>query len=331
MIIGKNKRFLTFLLLSCSSVLTGAEAKTAENVSSGVVAKSTVDSFEKLFGVSHGKRRNHTKGFCFVGDLSPLDPGIKAYSSSPLFKYPSKVVGRLSHKGGNLNAADHKPAEYGMALSLINKHTGPHFMSMNTLDFFPVSTPEDFAALMQAKATGKPAVKAFLKNSPELQRFKAHEAQKDKTLLPYEASTYKSINSFFLINEQGKKTAVRWSFEPVTKQQIVLTPEQDFFFENMQKNLQKGEIAWNMKVIFAEPKDNISNAAIPWSEDNQSILAARLTVSGISTEENGNCRDINFDPLMLSKGFAPSDDPILHARRPSYAISFGRRISEKSR
>jgi len=30
------------------------------------LAQATVDSFEKLFGVTQGRRRNHTKGFCFI-------------------------------------------------------------------------------------------------------------------------------------------------------------------------------------------------------------------------------------------------------------------------
>jgi hypothetical protein len=37
-------------------------------------------------------------------------------------------------------------------------------------------------------------------------------------------------------------------------------------------------------------------------------------VTGIEAEGDGNCRDINFDPLVLPAGIAPSDDPLLSAR-----------------
>lgn len=327
---GVKKQMLIVLLLSAGAFLATAQPKPIRNNVAVKLATSTVDAFEKVFGVTKGKRRNHTKGFCFSAELVPLDSEIQAYSNSPLFQHPSKVIGRLSHKGGNPEAADHTPAEYGMGLSISNQFAGTHIMAMNTLDFFPVSTPEDFAELMKAKAIGKPAVKAFLKRSAEMQRFKAHAGKKDKTLLAYEGSTYNSLNSFYLVNEQGEKTAVRWSFEPAGKRQIVVEPKQDFFFENLQQNLQQGEVAWNMRVIFASPNDDINNAAIPWSKENKNVLAAKLMVKDISSEQNGRCHDINFDPLTLSQGFAASDDPILHARRPSYAVSFGRRMAEKN-
>jgi catalase len=35
---------------------------------------------------------------------------------------------------------------------------------------------------------------------------------------------------------------------------------------------------------------------------------------------------INFDPLVLGDGVAPSDDPVLLFRSPSYATSYTRRL-----
>jgi catalase len=39
------------------------------------------------------------------------------------------------------------------------------------------------------------------------------------------------------------------------------------------------------------------------------------------------CEKINFDPLVMSDGIAPTNDPVLLFRSPAYAISFGKRIS----
>lgn len=292
-------------------------------------ALSTVNSFEKLFGVTEGERRNHSKGFCFTGTLQPMDKRMALYSTSPLFKYESQVIGRLSHKGGNFHAADNKPAEYGMGLSIKPATGKPHMMSMNTLDFFPVSTPEAFAELMKAKAEGKAAVKAFKESSKELQNFKAHNATKTKTLTPYEGTQFNSINSFYLENDLGKKTAIRWSFKPVNEQGVVLEPTHNFFYQNMQKNLAAGEISWDMVITLANKEDAIDNAAIPWKGDHTQIIGARLKVTAISHQEAGTCKNLNFDPLVLSDGFHPSNDPLLQARRNAYAISFGRRLSEQ--
>ena len=53
-----------------------------------------------------------------------------------------------------------------------------------------------------------------------------------------------------------------------------------------------------------------------------------LTIDHAETEAPGNCRDINFDPLVLPAGIEPSDDLILAARSAVYSESFRRREGE---
>lgn len=319
---------LSKIMYSCAVALLLPQVALAE-VSPPAATPNVIDSFEKIFGVTEGKRRNHTKGFCFTAELVPLDESIKAYSSSALFTQPAKVIGRLSHKGGNNHAADSKPGEYGMGLSITLASGDQQRMSMNTLDFFPVATPEAFAELMQAKAQGKGAVKKFKSKNTDLQRFKKHMSKKTRELTPYEGTRYNSVNSFYLVSQAGVKTAVRWSFIPEQKQSIVLAPSADFFFDNMQKNLNDHALSWNMEVTIANENDAVNNASIPWQGKHEKIMAAKLNVLSISSEQSGQCADVNFDPLVLAAGFEPSQDPLLQARRNAYAISFGKRLSEK--
>ncbi|MEA2816132.1 MAG: catalase, partial [Rhodospirillaceae bacterium] len=53
-----------------------------------------------------------------------------------------------------------------------------------------------------------------------------------------------------------------------------------------------------------------------------------LTINRASAEENGPCRNITFDPLILPSGISPSDDPLLPARSGVYAVSLTRRDGE---
>ncbi len=291
---------------------------------------NVIDSFEAIFGVTEGKRRNHTKGFCFNATLTPQDQSITQYSNSLIFSETVDVIGRFSHGGGNNNAPDDKPGgKYGMGLSITTSSGESHLMALNTLDFFPVATPEAFAELMYAKSQGGDAVKAFKEDNTDLQRFKAHMSKKEKVLTPYEAKTYNSVNSFYLVNEAGEKTAVRWSFVPNQAESLVVEPKQDFLLENIQKNLNDHALVWDMVVTLANEDDVVENPAIAWDGDNKTIVAAKLKISSVSTEALGNCDNINYDPLVLSTGFAPSGDPLLQARRDAYAISFGKRLSEK--
>jgi catalase len=54
-----------------------------------------------------------------------------------------------------------------------------------------------------------------------------------------------------------------------------------------------------------------------------------LTIDHVEDEAHGGCPDINFDPLVLPNGIAPSDDPLLSARSAVYSVSFRRREGEK--
>jgi catalase len=59
------------------------------------------------------------------------------------------------------------------------------------------------------------------------------------------------------------------------------------------------------------------------------VDAGTLTLDHVDSEEISLCRDINFDPLILPEGMAPSDDPLLSARSAVYSQSFTRRAGEK--
>ena len=51
-------------------------------------------------------------------------------------------------------------------------------------------------------------------------------------------------------------------------------------------------------------------------------------VQQIQPEQDGPCRDINFDPTVLPPGIRTSDDPFPAARSAAYAKSYDRRAAE---
>ena len=291
-------------------------------------AENAMQAFEDVFGVTTGKRRNHTKGYCITGTFQRVDDQILNYSNSPIFTEAATFLGRVSHKGGKSNPPDDVFGDYGLAFEIETASGDFHIMNMNTEDFFPVPTAEEFVALMQAKAQGSEAVAAFAQNSPELRAHKAYHKARDKTLRPYEGAIYNSINSFYLVDDADNRTAVRWSFVPAGQHDIVLETNPSFFFENIQENLSRGEVAWDMVITIANPGDDILNPASLWEGDHTQVTAARLVVETALREEDSTCGEMNFDPLILSDGFEPTEDPMLEVRSAVYAIGVSRRLSE---
>jgi catalase len=78
----------------------------------------------------------------------------------------------------------------------------------------------------------------------------------------------------------------------------------------------------------AQPGDPTDDATLPWPEGREQVDVGTLTLDSVESEETSPARDINFDPLVLPVGMAPSDDPLLSARSAIYSQSFTRRAGE---
>lgn len=339
----------SFLMLAAASACTqsdtGPEQDARPEQASQAVSESRVISspdtqedfdavsgfavFEKLFGVVEGKRRNHTKGFCVEGTLSPVDPAIKTYSNSPLFTGVSSVIARVSHKGGKADPADDQYGLLGMGMEITPPDDDIHVIGMNTEHFFPVATSNEFIELLVAKIAGPEAVAAFAAKHPALGVYKKYHDALDKTVRPYEGTTYNSVNSFYLVDANGKKTAIRFSFVRSGREDIVVETHPDFFLENMQANIADGGVSWDMEVTLANPDDAVIDPSVQWTGDHRKIVAARFTAQTAMSESDGRCDELNFDPTVLSDGFAPTQDPMIQVRSMIYAIGVGKRLSER--
>jgi catalase len=89
-----------------------------------------------------------------------------------------------------------------------------------------------------------------------------------------------------------------------------------------------GPIRWHMILVVANPGDRTDNATVRWTGPHRRIDVGTLVLDRATTEAAGNCRDYNYDPLVLPKGVAASDDPLLPARSAAYSASFRRRAAE---
>ena len=95
-------------------------------------------------------------------------------------------------------------------------------------------------------------------------------------------------------------------------------------------NLQAAPASWDMTLIIGHPEDEQINPTIQWPKNRQEINAGVLTLTSASHQEEGECSNVNFDPLVMAEGIKPTDDPVLQFRSPAYLISYKRRLSEQN-
>ncbi|MEN6587488.1 MAG: catalase family peroxidase [Sulfuricella sp.] len=302
-----------------------------------VTADQVVSAIENTFGVTPGQRRNHTKGMCAEGTFVGATEAA-AYSRSPLFsgnKIP--VIARFSLAGGNPKAPDTAKSARGMALEFRFPDGSLQHITMLNTPMFGAAQPSTFLAQMIAMKpdpeTGKPdqeKIKAFQASHPD-NRPQAEFLAKYNPPVSFANSDFFSIHTFKFINRDNKTTLVRWRFVPedgvkrLTDAELKTRPA-NFLESALIERTKSGPVRWDMILTIGEPGDPQDNPTVAWPEGRKERKVGTLTISAAMPQKGAQCENINFDPLVMADGIAPTNDPILLFRSPAYAVSFAKRM-----
>lgn len=298
--------------------------------------KRLVDAFEANNGIYPGFRRNHAKGICVVGHFESSGD-LQALSSAAVFREArTPLIGRFAIAGGNPSAADTSVPVRSMALRFELANGEQWRTGMNNMPVFSVGTPEAFLQMLQAgrpdPATGKPdpaAMPKFFARHPESVPF-VQWAKATKPSASYASETYNGLNAFYLISTDGKRQAVRWSAIPVeqTTKPPATAQGPDVLNQDLIQRLAAGPLRWQLRMTLANPEDPTDDASKPWPAERRTLNAGTVVIESARPQISGECRDINYDPLILPDGIEASDDPLLAARSAAYANAYLHRASE---
>ncbi len=300
--------------------------------------KTLVNALETNNGLHPGYRRNHAKGVCVAGYFES-SPEARQYSSAQVFSEArTPVIGRFALPSGNPYAPDSSVPIRSFALQF-NLANGQQWRTgMNSMPVFPVGTPEAFFEMLKAgapdPATGKPnpaGMPAFFAAHPETAPFLAW-VKTAKPSASYATETYNGINAFYLVNASGQRQAVRWGVVPQSQDAAGATApaRSDFLEKDLAQRLVAGPLRWQLNLTLANPGDPVDDASKTWTGEHKVLNAGTLVLDSSQPQMDGDCRDINFDPLVLPSGIEASNDPLLAARSAAYASSYLRRTSEVS-
>jgi catalase len=307
-----------------------------------LTAARFIDTFERVNGIHPGFRRNHAKGVCVTGYFDANGNGVRL-SKAVVFKASRvPVIGRFAVAGGQPFVPDASAIVRSMALLLMLPDGEQWRTGMNNIPVFIVSTPEAFrdqlVAFRADPATGKPdpaAVRTFLAKYPESARA-LHTIMSRPISSGFADSTYNSLDAFLFVDAAGHSIPVRWSMvptEPSADASFNQPSEgaKNYLFDALiqrVKQTSQQPLQWYLIVTLGQPGDPTNDATLEWPDDRERVNLGTLTIDLIVSEETGACRDINYDPLVLPSGIAPSDDPLLSARSAAYSQSVTRRDGE---
>jgi catalase len=220
-----------------------------------------------------------------------------------------------------------------MALEFRLPYGGLQHMTMiNTLMFFaavPRTFLDEMLALTPNPTTGKPdpeKFKAFATSHPDTRGQAAFLADHNPPR-SYANAAYFGIYTFKVINRDDQTTFVRWRFVPQDGEQPLSDAEltsmlTNFLEQALIDRTMQGMVRWDMRLTIGQAGDPEDDPTLAWPTDRQELHVGTLTISSAMPQQGPGCEPINYDPLVMGEGIAPTNDPVLLFRSPSYAASF---------
>jgi len=300
-----------------------------------------VNGFEKVDGIYSGFRRNHAKGLCVTGYFDSNGNGTRISKALVFQASRVPVIGRFSLGGGDPYMADSPGAVRGLGLEYKLSDGEEWRTAMINLPVFPFKDPQAFYENLMASQpdpkTHQPdpaKMAAFVTSHPEfLAAIKIIKSGQPSS--GFDNSTFYGLNTFIFTDASGKQTPVRWTLVPVQPYVAASAAgaapagDKNYLFYGLIASIVQHPLQWHLILTLGQPGDSIDDATIMWPEGREQVDVGTLTLDSVESEETSPARDINFDPLVLPAGMAPSDDPLLSARSAIYSESFTRRAGEK--
>ncbi len=289
-----------------------------------------MQSMESAFGVHAGQRRNHIKGTCVVGEFVGT-PAAAKLSRSALFSGKAvPVTGRFSLGGGDPKIADSAVTVRGMALEFALPGGALQHITMINTPTFPVANPAQFNELLVALKPDPKTVRRMARSCSSFWRLirpRCHKASTSPNTVRRATTSAPRISAsstFKFVDAQGKEHAVKWRFVPRGGESVLSAAEvkaapRDFLERNLIALTKKAPVQWDMIVYVGQPGDPDTNPTLAWPESREHFVAGTLSVTQAMPQAGAACEKINFDPLVMGEGIAPTQDPVLLFRSPAYA------------
>lgn len=322
-------------LLFASSLIATGPATADEKP----VTEQLVDTLTTLSGGPHGGfRSNHAKGVMLEGSFKPSTQAASISKAAHLQKTDSPVLVRFSNATGvpNIPDANGNAFPKGIAIRFqLEDGLSTDIVSIS-INNFPAATPEDFLGLLNAvrdsqNSTAKPSpVEQFLGSHPAALKF---VTTPKPAPVSFATQPFFGVNAFKFTNAAGQSVYGRYQIIPVAGAQYLSkeatdAAAADYLMTDIAERVKTQPVQYKILLQIADKDDEVNNATVQWPESRKTVELGTLTLKSVVVDSQAKEKTLMFNPLQLTEGIEPSQDPILLARPTAYAVSFGRRLGK---
>jgi catalase len=298
-----------------------------------------VDALGAVNGGPHpGFRAVHAKGTVCEGRFTPTSEAKALSVAAHLQGDPVETTIRFSNASGHPRTPDSDPlAGRGMAVKFHLPDGEATDIVSVPLVVFLARTPEDFLAMTRARIpdpeTGQPdpeKLGAYLADHPETGAALQKGIPKLAPTTSFVTSDYRALHAYCLVDADGGRHWGRYTWEPEAGTEY-LTDEQreaadrDYLQKEIRERLANGTAQFTLEFALANEGDPLDDPTAEWAGDHEVVELGELEVISVIEDAEKPGEPLVFDPMRLTDGIEPSDDPILAVRPKAYNVSIERR------
>jgi catalase len=293
-----------------------------------VTPDQAINTIRETGGAQPGNRALHAKGKLYRGTFTATPDAAQLSRAAHLNGSAVPALIRFSSGSGNPKQPDNAPGVRGMAVKFTLPDGSTTDVSTQTAKLFPASTPDGFISLLHAMRPGATAplrLAGYIATHPRFLAALPVVREANKVPASYGTVAYHGLHAFRWVAADGSARFVRYHLVPAAGEEflpprVAAEKSADFLTEELDERLASEPVRFSYHVQVAADGDSTVDPSKPW-RSTQTVTVGTLTITGIDTEREHDGDIVVFDPMRVTDGIEPSDDPVLRFRTLAYSAS----------
>jgi catalase len=295
------------------------------------LAKQLFEIMLKAPGNKPGYRLVHAKGLVCQGTFTPSQNAATISKAVHFQGSSTPITVRFSGGPADPLIPDNAPNAGPQGMAIRFNLPGGEATDIVAISHngFVVSSGEEFLALQQAVVAtdrSKPhpwPIEEFLGARPLALKF-----VKDNAVIPasFANEPFFSNNAFVFVNKGGVKQAGRYKILPAAGIRHLSAAEAqtmpaNFLIDDLKTHLATKPIKFRLVIQLPNPGDPTKDPSLVWPDDRKAIDVGEISVTSVAPDNDAAEKALAYDPMNLTDGIEPSDDPFPALRSRVYALA----------
>src|ERR1700744_837936 len=294
-----------------------------------------IDAIRGTGGAQPGCRALHAKGTLYRGTFTATSDAVMLSRAKHLGGSRVPALIRFSNGSGNPKQRDNASGVRGMAVKFTLADGSTTDVSTQTARLFVSSTPDGFIDLLKAMRPGLTTplrMARYLLTHPRLLGALPVLREANRVPESYATAEYHGLHAFRWVAADGSARFVRYHLVPAANENYLSAAaaqgkDPDFLTDELNTRLEGGPVRFAFRVQIAGPTDSTVDPSAAW-QSTQIVTVGTVEITGLETEREHGGDIVVFDPMRVTDGIEPSDDPVLRFRTLAYSASVKLRTGE---